>query len=67
MFAQKEDKSILVQALDALPLNDRQMIRLRWGEEMPYKEIGDLLGIPEATAKKRTQRALWKLRDLLEN
>jgi DNA-directed RNA polymerase specialized sigma24 family protein len=38
---------------------------LRYLEQLPAHEVGAVLGITEAAAKKRALRALRRLRDLL--
>lgn len=65
-FIKKEDKGALMEALDTLSSDDRKLIRLRWGEEMSYKQMGEILGITDGLANKRTQRAMSKLRDAME-
>lgn len=64
-FIRKEDTDTLLRALDKLSSGDRQLIRLRWGEGISFKQMGALLGITDALANKRTQRAVRKLREAM--
>jgi RNA polymerase sigma factor (sigma-70 family) len=49
-------------ALRKLPLHCRQVLVLREIEEMSYKDISALLGIPEGTVMSRLSRARARLR-----
>lgn len=56
----------LHQALDQLPLEFREVIVLRELEDLSYKQISDVTGVPVGTvmsrlsrARQRLQRALW--------
>jgi hypothetical protein len=55
----------LDEALGCLPDTDRNAIVLRFLEERSLREVGTALGTSEEAAKKRVQRALDKLRHLL--
>jgi RNA polymerase sigma-70 factor (ECF subfamily) len=64
--AQRQELGERVRAaLDSLPEPDREVIVLRYLEELPAREVGSVLGISEAAAKKRALRALQRLRDRL--
>ncbi len=52
-------------ALDALSEAEREVLVLRYLEQMSAREVGAVLGLSEATAKKRALRALQRLGDLL--
>lgn len=52
-------------ALDALRPTDREALVLRYRGELTYREIATALGIDEAAARKRTSRALVRLRTAL--
>lgn len=49
-------------AVAALGSNDRAAILLRFYQNVPFDQIGRALGISEAAARKRTQRAVQALR-----
>jgi RNA polymerase sigma-70 factor (ECF subfamily) len=53
------------QALAGLSETDRQLLLMRHADELPYREIGCILGLEEAAARKRYGRALLRLRQLL--
>lgn len=57
----------LRRALVLLTFEQREVLSLRFGQEMGVKEIADLLGIPEGTVKSRTFQALRILRRYLES
>jgi RNA polymerase sigma factor (sigma-70 family) len=54
-------------ALAALPGPEREVLVLRYLEQMSAREVGAVLGISEAAAKKRALRALQRLRALLKD
>jgi len=57
------DSERLEQAVLALEKHDRDIVLLRWGKKMRFREIGIVLGISKEAAAKRGQRALKKLRE----
>jgi RNA polymerase sigma-70 factor, ECF subfamily len=52
-------------ALGALPEQDREVLVLRYLEELSACEVGEVLGTSEAAAKMRALRALRRLRGLM--
>lgn len=54
-------------ALTALSEQDREVLVLRYLEELSAREVGAALGVSEAAAKKRALRALRRLREKLED
>ena len=56
----------LARRVEALPPEFRAVIQLRFYEELPLKEIGDVLNCPLSTVKTRLYTGLKKLRVLLE-
>jgi RNA polymerase sigma-70 factor (ECF subfamily) len=52
----QESKRVVNQALEQLPNNFREMIILKELEELSYKEIADLAGIPIGTVMSRLAR-----------
>jgi RNA polymerase sigma-70 factor (ECF subfamily) len=52
-------------ALEALP-SDREVLLLRYVEQLSAREVAAVLKISEEAAKKRALRALQRLRDLLK-
>jgi RNA polymerase sigma-70 factor (ECF subfamily) len=55
----------LLQALQALPAGQRDVVKLAFLEERSYQEIADALGISEANVKTRVNRARARLRVLM--
>jgi RNA polymerase sigma-70 factor (ECF subfamily) len=54
-------------ALAALPEPEREVLVLRYLEQLSAAEVGAVLGVSEAAAKKRALRALQRLRALLKD
>ena len=63
-FYAKVDAEYLVQSIDKLRGQDRDMLLMKWAKEMGYSEISTALGISEDAAAKRGQRALKKLKEI---
>src|SRR3989449_174177 len=57
---------ILDDAIDQLNTQDRAVILLRFFEQRDFRSVGEVLGIPENTARMRVTRALEKLGKLLK-
>ena len=67
VFSEEENdlnRKRLFHALDQLKDVDLQLIELRYFEDRPYREIGEILEIKENNAKVKTFRALEKLKQL---
>ncbi|HEX7705830.1 MAG TPA: sigma-70 family RNA polymerase sigma factor [Thermoanaerobaculia bacterium] len=62
----QQDADRLHQALERLPAGARELVVLRFLEEMSYAEIANLLGGTEASLRGRVFRSLKQLRDVLE-
>ena len=54
-------------ALEELKPSDRESVVLRYQAGLSYREIGEVCGMDEAAARKRTSRALAKMRTLLKD
>ncbi len=54
-----------VSALNRLPESQREAILLRYFEDLPLAQIGEMLGVPEGTVKSRLSIGLKRLRVLL--
>jgi RNA polymerase sigma-70 factor (ECF subfamily) len=55
------------EALAGLPDRDREVLLMRHVEELPYGEIGCILGLDPAAARQRYGRALLRLRAVLRD
>ena len=65
---QRQEMAYRVRAaLDALPEPDREVLVLRYLEQLSAREVGAVLGISEAAAKKRALRALQRLHASLKD
>ena len=56
----------LVRFASHLPEHMREVVSLRIGGGLPYGEIGEMLGIPEGTARSRMHYAMKALREKAE-
>ena len=56
-----------MDALDELPADQKQVILLREVEGLSYKEISDIMGIPEGTVMSRLFYARKKMQKLLRD
>lgn len=61
-----ERARLLDEALENLPVSYREVVSLRFEEEMKLEEIATVLGAPLSTVKSRLRRSLEQLRALLE-
>lgn len=65
-FLQRQaERAAMMRALASLPEINRQVLVLRFYEELKITEIADVLGIPEGTVKSRLAAAVRQLRDAL--
>lgn len=62
----EERRQRVVQALDALTADDREVLVLRHFEQLTALEAATLLHITEAAARKRYLRALERISDILK-
>jgi RNA polymerase sigma-70 factor (ECF subfamily) len=62
----RELRATLDAAIGELPVGMRETLVLRWFEELPFDEIGRMIGRNETAVRKRYSRALQELRILLE-
>ena len=58
----REQRSRLMHLLAALPAMYREVLHLRYSEELPRAEIAEVLDIPESVVKSRLFEGLKKLR-----
>lgn len=64
---QKQERAALERALELLPAESRELIVLRFMEEMSYADISKTTGIDEAALRGRVFRSLKLLRDALSH
>ena len=65
-LAREEQRRRVHAALDRLAASDREILILRYLEELAFAEIAAILGIEAGAAKMRHLRALQRIRMLLE-
>jgi RNA polymerase sigma-70 factor (ECF subfamily) len=63
----EDDRKMLMLALSRLPMEDMQLIELRFFEERPFSEVGEISGMTENNAKVRVYRILNKLKTILNS
>jgi RNA polymerase sigma-B factor len=61
-YALVEDLSTVLPALRVLPAREREIIRLRFGEDMTQSEIAERLGISQMHVSRLLRRALERVR-----
>jgi RNA polymerase sigma-70 factor, ECF subfamily len=66
-FERKEQIDLLRGAIAHLPIEARELIVLRFIEEMPYGEISKTIGASEASLRGKVFRSLKLLREALES
>ncbi len=65
-LAQQEDLALLQQAMAALPDDYRQVLQLRYLENLPFEEIGSRMGRTSMATRKLFGRAVERLQRELE-
>jgi DNA-binding CsgD family transcriptional regulator len=60
-----DDRDLVRQALDRLPVRQREVLLLRYYEDLSEAEIATRLGCAPGTVKSSAARALRALRDML--
>lgn len=65
-FFEQIDYEMLVQTIAALPKKYKDVLFLRFVQELSAKEVAELTGIPAETVRKRTERAKKLLKLSLE-
>ena len=58
-----EQSARLRGAVDALPTDQRQVVALRFFQDMPLERIAEETNVPLGTVKSRLHRGLARLRD----
>jgi RNA polymerase sigma factor (sigma-70 family) len=66
VLERRETADFVQRALSKLSIKDREILALRYLEELKITELAQRLNIPVGTAKARIHRALARLRILLE-
>lgn len=64
-YDQVTDRRVVLDAIAELPLRQRQVVVLRFVEDLSVEQTADLLRCATGTVKAHTTRALTRLRELL--
>lgn len=62
---ERDDSVVLFDAIGTLPPRERQVLVLRFYEDLSIQECARILAVPSGTVKSMTHRALARLRDKL--
>jgi RNA polymerase sigma-70 factor (ECF subfamily) len=65
-FPESDSDTDLFHALSTMPMQQREVVLLRYRDEMTYGEIAMVIGCPIGTVKTRLYYAKRRLRDLLK-
>lgn len=65
LIAQKREQTLTLQALRRIPLDHQIVLELYYWEDMTAGELGEVLEIPEGTARGRIRRAKQLLEEQL--
>jgi RNA polymerase sigma-70 factor (ECF subfamily) len=60
-----EVQATIAKAVEALPEEQREVFLLREVADLPFKEIAEIIGVPENTVKSRMRYALDRLKQAL--
>ena len=60
-----ERQRVVCEAIEALPMAQREVVLLRINGELPFKEIADMLATPIGTVLARMHKAVKSLKDTL--
>lgn len=65
-FAAVEAQDGFLRMLDVLPAEQRELIRLRYGQDLKLREVAAIMGLPLRTVQSRLRAALKLLKTELE-
>ena len=63
IVAKHREQQVLLQALRQIPLDHQIVLELYFWEKLSAREVADIVGVPEGTAKTRIRRAKQLLED----
>jgi RNA polymerase sigma-70 factor (ECF subfamily) len=64
-YVLREEKRLLLGALRRLPLEHQIALELYYWEDLPVRDVAEIIGVPEGTVRSRLARARDALRELL--
>lgn len=59
------DRVAVWEAVDALPIRQRQVLYLRYRADLPFEDVGRVMGISSSSARSHATQAMATLRDRL--
>jgi RNA polymerase sigma factor (sigma-70 family) len=65
-FALRREQKLVLAALRSISLDSQLMLELMYWEQLTAREIGEVLAIPEGTARSRLRKAKLELRGALD-
>lgn len=65
-FQQAEDRQQLMSAFACLDDEKRELVLLRYGQELPLQEIAAITGLPLRTVQTKLRRAMQRMRRTLK-
>jgi RNA polymerase sigma-70 factor (ECF subfamily) len=65
-FEEKYEAGQVLQVIDNMETGDRDVLRLRFVDELDYREIADILHKEEGAVRTQVSRSLEKLRQILK-
>ncbi|MFN3242522.1 MAG: sigma-70 family RNA polymerase sigma factor [Planctomycetota bacterium] len=67
LAGEQDVRRMLLEHVDALPAGEREVVLLRFYQDLPPRDVATRLGIPVNTVRSRTARALQRLRERLDD
>ena len=65
-YQEAENRQLLAAAYSSLEENQRELILLRYGQELTLREISSVTGLPLRTVQTRLRRAVRKMQAVLD-
>ncbi|MDX6690388.1 MAG: polymerase sigma-B factor [Solirubrobacteraceae bacterium] len=62
-FDRAEDRATLANLLGAVPAREREVLRMRFEEDMTQAEIGEVIGVSQMQVSRLIRKAIAQLRD----
>lgn len=66
VFEKKENRKLIMNAINQLPHNQREVVILKYFDDLKLSEIADMTKANESTVKSRLYQAIGKLESFLE-
>lgn len=66
-YREVTDRRVVTRALAQLSVRQRQVIVLRYFEDLPVDQVAEVLGVSSGAVKAHTSRAVSRLRELLSD